>query len=135
VGQLTPAVVHLTKGEINSLRLQLHPAELGPIDLRLAVEAEGTQVTILADLPETGLLIERHLASLRQSLQEAGVNLAGLTVGQGAVQGGPAGGKGEPRAGARTAHLSKGSAPHAASLAEVTRLSLEGSAGRVDYRV
>lgn len=64
----------------SSLRLQLHPQELGGIDIRFASNSQGVHVTVYAEQASTGRLLESQLNQLRQSLTEAGVNLAQLNI-------------------------------------------------------
>ncbi|RCK71977.1 MAG: Flagellar hook-length control protein FliK [Anaerolineae bacterium] len=69
-----------------SLRIQLYPEQLGRIDVRLVSKADGVQIVIHAENASTASLLERDLNFLRDSLAQAGVNLSGLTVGQGQAQ-------------------------------------------------
>lgn len=64
----------------SSIRVQLHPQELGGIDIRFASSAQGVSVTVYAEQASTGRLLEAQLNQLRQSLNEAGVNLAQLNI-------------------------------------------------------
>ncbi len=66
----------------NSMRVQLSPAELGGIELRLVNSAQGLHVTVVAEQPGTSKLLEAQLDQLRQSLTDAGVQVANLNVGQ-----------------------------------------------------
>lgn len=70
-----------------SLRIQLYPEQLGRIDVRLISRADGVQIVMHAENASTASLLERDLNFLRESLVQAGVNLSGLTVGQGQAQG------------------------------------------------
>jgi len=64
----------------SSIRVQLHPQELGGIDIRFASSAQGVSVTVYAEQASTGRLLEAQLNQLRQSLNDAGVNLAQLNI-------------------------------------------------------
>jgi len=64
----------------SSLRVQLHPQELGGIDIRFASSSQGVHVTVYAEQASTGRLLEAQLNQLRQSLTDAGVNLAQLNI-------------------------------------------------------
>lgn len=64
----------------SSLRLQLNPQELGGIDIRFASSSQGISVTVYAEQASTGRLLETQLNQLRQSLNEAGVNLTQLNI-------------------------------------------------------
>jgi flagellar hook-length control protein FliK len=70
------------------LRLQLQPEDLGKIELRLSVRSDGVHVTMNASQSDTAVLLERYLPDLRQSLTTVGVQLAGLSIGQGNTHGG-----------------------------------------------
>lgn len=65
-----------------SIRIQLHPEDLGQIDLRISTSPVGTHVTLIADQSSTGKLLETHIAQLKQTLTDAGVQLANVHVGQ-----------------------------------------------------
>lgn len=132
IGQVARAVARLSNGEITELRLQLQPPELGRIELRLEVETEGTRVTILADVSSTGQLIERHQADLRQSLQQAGIHLAGLTIGR---EGGQAGGREEARSNGKAARSFKEAGERRPAIAGLERVAREGLSTGIDYRV
>ncbi|MEW6649639.1 MAG: flagellar hook-length control protein FliK [Chloroflexota bacterium] len=64
----------------SSLRVQLHPQELGGIDIRFASNSQGISVTVFAEQASTGRLLEAQLNQLRQALNEAGVNLTQLNI-------------------------------------------------------
>ena len=64
----------------SELRLRLHPPELGELHLRLSGEASRVVVHVTADRPQTGLLLQRHLALLQQALEQNGLELAGFSV-------------------------------------------------------
>jgi len=83
VEQISKGIETLTRTGQGSIRLELHPENLGKIDLRLATSGDGVRIVIKADLPLTSQLLERHLPELRQILVQAGVNIADVTVGYG----------------------------------------------------
>jgi flagellar hook-length control protein FliK len=64
------------------MHLQLNPKELGAIDVQMVSGPQGVSVTFSAEQPATGRLLETQLNQLRQALTEAGVQLAGLNIGQ-----------------------------------------------------
>lgn len=66
--------------EVSTLRLQLKPANLGDLDLRLSVEHGVLTAKFVAHSHEVKALIESALPDLRQSLQEQGVAVEQLTV-------------------------------------------------------
>ena len=86
IRQVSQNIEVLVKTGQPSLKIHLQPndlqiTDLGKIDLHLTSTADGMQVSITAERPVTGLLLERHLNELRQSLSDAGVQLSGLSVG------------------------------------------------------
>jgi flagellar hook-length control protein FliK len=69
-----------------TVRIQLHPEELGQIDLRITTTSQGTSISMVADQSSTGKLLESQIAQLKQTLIEAGVQMADVHVGQQASQ-------------------------------------------------
>ena len=71
-------------GEIQSgrqeFRIQLAPAELGRVEVRLAERGEGLTVRVVADRPEVAAALRHDLPRLEQSLQQTGISLASLDV-------------------------------------------------------
>ncbi len=62
-------------------RMQLHPPELGQLDLRLAVDAAGqTRLSVVAERPEMAALLSLHMASLTAALQAQGLTVAHAEV-------------------------------------------------------
>jgi len=64
------------------MHLQLNPKELGAIDVHMVSGPQGVSVTFSAEQPATGRLLETQLNQLHQSLTDAGVQIAGLNIGQ-----------------------------------------------------
>ncbi|MBY0408075.1 MAG: flagellar hook-length control protein FliK, partial [Rickettsiales bacterium] len=59
----------------SSIRIELDPGDLGKIDIKLTVEANGkTGVTVLVDNKQTLELLQRDSASLARALNEAGLS-------------------------------------------------------------
>ncbi len=86
INQITKGIDLLSRSDGQSLRLQLHPENLGKIDIRLSTGSEGVTVTLTTDMQLTGNLMERSLSELRTSLADAGINLASLSVNSGQQQ-------------------------------------------------
>lgn len=86
VQQVARELEVLGKSGQTSLRIQLYPEQLGRIDVRLVSKADGVQIVMHAENASTASLLERDLNFLRESLVQAGINLSGLTVGQGQAQ-------------------------------------------------
>jgi flagellar hook-length control protein FliK len=61
-------------------RLQLHPAELGGIEVRLKLTAEGLTAAISADRPEAAQALQQAGAELRRALEDRGVTVVSLEV-------------------------------------------------------
>jgi flagellar hook-length control protein FliK len=69
-----------------TIRIQLHPEDLGQIELRITSSSQGTQVSLIADQAATGKLLETHITQLKQTLTDAGIQMANVHVGQQAPQ-------------------------------------------------
>ncbi len=69
-----------------TIRIQLHPEDLGQIELKIVSTPQGTNVSLVADQSSTGKLLESHLADLRQTLIDAGVQLSNVNIGHQAPQ-------------------------------------------------
>ena len=80
---------------IEQARLNVHPAELGPISVQLSVDGAKVRVDMTADVGTTRQALEQSLPSLASSLRDAGFTLTGGGVfqqwGQGQREGGNAG--------------------------------------------
>jgi flagellar hook-length control protein FliK len=73
-------LVKLT-GEGGEMRLKLQPADLGELDLRLVMDQSNRlNLTIAAERQDMAHLLQRHLDELKQSLQQAGLEVAGAQV-------------------------------------------------------
>jgi hypothetical protein len=69
-------------------RLQLHPAELGGIDVRLRVTSEGLTASIAAERPEAVQALQQAAAELKRTLEHRGLTVLSVDV----TLAGPAGG-------------------------------------------
>lgn len=68
-------------GDGGEMRLCLQPPDLGELDLRLVVDGGNRlHLTMAADRPELADLLQRHLGELKQTLQQAGLEIGGATV-------------------------------------------------------
>lgn len=67
---------------VQTARLQLNPAEMGPITVQIALDGSAARVDFQADLASTRAVIEASLPALARALQEAGMTLAGGGVSQ-----------------------------------------------------
>ena len=97
----------LARNGIEHAELQLNPAEMGPVSVRIVVEGTQARVDFGADLAATRQAIEASLPELAGALREAGFTLTGGGVsqhahprrdggGQGQTGSGGTGARGEP---------------------------------------
>jgi flagellar hook-length control protein FliK len=88
--QISQGVETLVRTGQTSIQIHLQPQDLGRIDLRLTTNGEGTWVTISTEKAATGMLLERQLDELKQTLVNAGVHLNDLSLNTGTGQQGQA---------------------------------------------
>jgi flagellar hook-length control protein FliK len=62
---------------VQSARLQLNPAEMGPITVQIALDGASARVDFQADRAATRDALEASLPALAGALQDAGLTLAG----------------------------------------------------------
>ncbi len=60
-----------------TVTLELHPAELGRVEVRLSFHADGVGVQMTLDRPETFEAFSRNRAGLEQQLAQSGIDLGG----------------------------------------------------------
>ncbi len=65
------------QGGVQTARLQLNPAEMGPITVQIALDGNAARVDFQADRAATRDLIEASLPTLAGALQDAGLTLTG----------------------------------------------------------
>lgn len=83
VTQVTAQIDQMVKTNQSSLRVQLYPEELGHIDLKIVSTKGGIGVTMLADNASTQDVLKSELNSLKQNIEQAGIQLSNLHIGQG----------------------------------------------------
>ncbi|MDI6812871.1 MAG: flagellar hook-length control protein FliK [Desulfitobacteriaceae bacterium] len=66
---------------VKELEIQLHPAELGKIQIALRWDDGTVHLQVQASERGTGTILQNHLSDLRQSLQDAGVACGMLQMG------------------------------------------------------
>lgn len=72
--QVAVHVAQAVQQGINQIKIQLHPAELGRVDVRLDVSSDGrVAATVVADRPETLEMLRNDSRSLERALQDAGL--------------------------------------------------------------
>jgi len=72
---------------VQEARLQLHPAELGPVTVQIALEGQAAHVDFTAAVAATRESIEQSLPALAATLRESGFTLAGGGVSSGGQRG------------------------------------------------
>jgi flagellar hook-length control protein FliK len=65
---------------VQEARLQLHPAELGPVTVQIALDGQAAHVDFTAAVAATRESIEQSLPALAAALRESGFTLAGGSV-------------------------------------------------------
>ena len=70
-------VAVLVRQGVEQARLQLNPAEMGPVAIRLLKQGQDVRVDLAADLAQTRQVLEQSLPALAQALKEAGFTLSG----------------------------------------------------------
>ena len=80
--QLTSAVKTLEDSGQTSLKIQLQPESLGRIELQLISDHDGVRVSMIAESQPTSSMLQENMADLQRSLEDAGVELLDLSVGQ-----------------------------------------------------
>lgn len=76
-------IQHLTgnrKLESGSIRLQLHPRELGELRLEIEVKQDNVKAHITAQNPQAQEALDRHLPRLREALAEQGLQLSEVEI-------------------------------------------------------
>jgi flagellar hook-length control protein FliK len=73
---------------VQEARLQLHPAELGPVSVQIALDGQAAHVDFTAAVAATRESIEQSLPALAAALRESGFTLAGGGVSSDAGQAG-----------------------------------------------
>jgi flagellar hook-length control protein FliK len=79
-------LAHIVLGRQDRAELKLNPAELGPVSIRLDVQADQASVNIVASSPETRSALEQSLPQLRDLLASQGITLAQASVHDGGSQ-------------------------------------------------
>ncbi len=70
----------MSRDEISSAELRVHPAELGPIEVRLSIEGDRAEISFSASAPETRALLEAHMPKLREAMESSGLQLSHSSV-------------------------------------------------------
>jgi len=76
----------LTEAGVQEARMQLHPRELGSVDIRIRIEGQGASVWFGADHPGARAALEATLPQLRERLASEGLQLTQTSVGSQTAQ-------------------------------------------------
>jgi flagellar hook-length control protein FliK len=87
IREISQEVANLVREQGQSMRIQVHPENMGKIDLRLISNSDGMRVVMTAEVPATAKLLETHLDQLNRSLTEAGLTVSGMSVNSQGAQG------------------------------------------------
>ena len=117
----------LTSHGIEHARINVTPADLGPIEIRIAVVNSEASISFAVTHPETSAAIENALPRLREMLASSGISLGHTSVGGGAPGSGTDPGAAPP--GGRHGHGRTDALPGSAdaALAAAPRRSLAGA--------
>jgi flagellar hook-length control protein FliK len=110
-----------------TLTLELHPADLGRVEVRLSFHADGVGVQMTLDKPETFAAFSHNRAGLEQQLAQSGISLGGggldLRLGQ---QGG------QPESERRPGNVRASAGPYAIPSTALPPVTSWASRGLVD---
>ena len=133
-------VMWLSSQNLKSAEIQLDPAELGRLEVRVDIAKEQTQVTFAS--PHAGVreALEGQMQRLRDLFSAQGMNLLDVNVSdqslnrgwQGQEQQGSAG-EGSRRGGSAGGLLAAGDDEHVSAVTELRGASLAGPRSLVDY--
>lgn len=70
------------RGGEHEVKMQLHPAELGPLSISLKVSENGTQAHFLSAHAQVRQVLEQAIPQLREALAEQGISLGETSVGE-----------------------------------------------------
>ena len=81
-GEVTARMKLLVREGVREARLQLHPAELGRLQVTVSTEGDQARVSFVAETAAARDAIEQSLPRLREQLEQNGLQLAQSDVGQ-----------------------------------------------------
>lgn len=87
--ELAERVTLLAVDGVQTAQLELNPAEMGPVQIDIVVDAGRAEITFQAAQADTRQALERALPDLAGALREQGLTLAGGGVFQQSQQGNP----------------------------------------------
>lgn len=77
VPRLSAELAVLARDGVQEARVQVHPAELGPITVQITLDGSAAQVRLAVDSALTRELLEQGMPSLAAALRETGLTLTG----------------------------------------------------------
>ncbi len=80
VDQVADAVQIAVNNNDHSTTIRLQPAELGGVRIRLQMQNGQLHLSIEAERPQTGRLLEQQMPDLRQTLESGGIKLGDLSI-------------------------------------------------------
>ncbi|MCF8105395.1 MAG: flagellar hook-length control protein FliK [Desulfohalobiaceae bacterium] len=81
VGQVFVRLFSGLRQGSGSMTINMHPPELGKVKIRLISDKSGLNVHLHSQNQQVAGVLEKHLPTLQQSLQDQGISLSGLQVG------------------------------------------------------
>ncbi len=81
--ELATQVTILAREGIQEAVLELHPADMGPVSVHIALEGTQARVEFAVHSAVTKAILESGLADLASAMQNAGLTFAGADVSQG----------------------------------------------------
>ena len=80
LAQHAAAVIRQMGGGRSEARIELHPAELGHLDLELRQDGQKLELSVTVDNEQTRRLVQDQLAQWRERLADSGMDLKSLDV-------------------------------------------------------
>ncbi|MGA1328582.1 MAG: flagellar hook-length control protein FliK [Rubrivivax sp.] len=74
---LSARIATMVRDGIEEARIQLNPADMGPVAVQLAMEGSDVRVDLAAEVESTRQILEQALPSLASALRESGFTLTG----------------------------------------------------------
>ncbi|MDO1560080.1 flagellar hook-length control protein FliK [Brevundimonas sp. 2R-24] len=77
LAQVSAQILRRLEGQVSRFQMELHPADLGQVDVKLDIDAEGRlQARLAFDNPAAAAEMRGRVDELRRDLQQAGFQLA-----------------------------------------------------------
>ncbi len=133
--EVVDRVMWLSSQNLKSAEIQLDPAELGRLEVRISLNQEQTQVSFASANAGVREALEGQMHRLRELFTQQGMNLLDVSVSDQSLSRGWQGqeGDGKGRGGSGQASLVSGDDELAPSSVELKSSPLNGARGMVDY--